>query len=83
MHIRNNHVGINFQLGLGDTVSGCQIELSEHTLNIWRVLLKSCFHPAIVSLSTFAWSSRDAAFRLPILIILFWMVPTVLRLRPR
>ena len=42
----------------------------------------SDFHPAIVSLSLFAWKRREIAFCFPFLMSFLWISAKVLRLRP-
>ena len=82
MDIRNHHVGVDCQLGLkGGKVSNDYKKVKERTLKTWRILLRSSLQVAIVSLSFFAWKSREAAFRLPRLTMFFWISATVLPLR--
>jgi len=83
MDIRNHQVGIDRQFGLkgGGTISERQGGPTGRTLKIWRILLRSTFQVAMVSLSFFAWKSRKAEF-LPLCSMTFlWISATVLRLR--
>ena len=50
-----------------EVLSGRQAWLAERTLKVWRILTRSRFQPTIAVLSSFAWMSREAKFRLP-----FW-----------
>jgi len=80
MDIRDHQVSNDCQLSLkGGAVSDRRKGPSEHTLKIWRALLRSDFQAAIVSLSRFAWKSRMAPFRLFCLTIFLWISDTVLR----
>jgi len=58
-------------------------EVAERTLNTWRILLRSNFQVAIVSLSFFAWKCRETTFRLPRSTMLLRISATALRLRAR
>jgi len=53
----------------------------EHTLKTLRILFRSNFQEAIVSLSFFAWKRRDTVFRLLCLMAILWILATVLQLR--
>jgi hypothetical protein len=54
----------------------------ERTLKTRRILLRSNFQPAIVSLSLFAWKRRETAFCLPFLMSFLWISVNVLQSRP-
>jgi hypothetical protein len=52
--------------------------MAERTLKTRRILLSSIFQLATVSLSSFAWTRRETAFRLLRLMTFLWTSPTVL-----
>ena len=83
MDIRNHRVYVQYQFSLnGDRwVRECSTEGIERTLKTWRILTRSCFQPAILSLLLFERINRVAAFRLPCLTTFLWISATVLRLR--
>ena len=63
------------------SVSNSHTTTTERTLKTRRILLRSDFHPAIISLSLFAWKSREAAFCLPFLMIFLCISAKVLQSR--
>jgi hypothetical protein len=62
-------------------VKGSHATTTELTLKTRRILLRSDFQPMIVSLSFFAWRSRETTFCLPFLMISLWISANVLRPR--
>ena len=81
-HIRNHHMSIDCQLSLkGVRLATADEKPIERTLNIWRIPLRPNFQAAMVSLSFFAWKSRETEFLPLFLMTLLWIPATVLRLR--
>ena len=83
MYIQNHHMGVDCQLSLEEmgAVSDSWVETTERTLKTWRILLRSIFQAAIVSLLSLAWTSRETTFR-PLCFVTFLLISsTVLRSR--
>jgi hypothetical protein len=82
IEVRNHHMSIKSQLGLnGGTLAIVEQNRPKRTLKTWRILLRSDLQEASVSLSFFAWASRESRFRLPFSMTLSCIAATVLRLR--
>ena len=81
--VGNNYVRVYCKLGLQLNVSDGHGEITEHTLKTWRILLRSDLQVAIVSLSFFAFASRDSRFRPLFPMIFSWIPATVLLFRAR
>jgi hypothetical protein len=62
-------------------LSNRQTGLTERTLNMCRILLRSCLQAMIASVLPFALKSREKTFRPPCWMTFFWISATVLRLK--
>jgi len=81
-NVGNSYMGAHHQLGLkGINWRQPGGDATKHTLKTWRILLRSNFQAAIVSLSFFACTSRETAFRPLRLMTFLWIPATVLRSR--
>ena len=84
IHPGNDGVSIQRKLGLGvngERLSNSRATMTERTLKTRRILLRSDFQPAIISLSLFAWKSRETAFCLPFLMSFLWIPANMLQSR--
>ena len=68
----NRHICVDRKFGLEkDSYDRYRTQVMERTLKIWRILLRSNFQAAIVSLSLFEWKTRESRFR-PLFSVIFF-----------
>ena len=78
MEVQNHRMSVQDQFSLEGIITANQAKLAERTVKTWRTLLRSNFHEAIVSLSLFAWTSREGKLRPPFSTTLSRISATVL-----
>ena len=78
MGVGDGYVCIYRQFGLEGGVSNSHMEMMKRTLKTLRILLRSAFQAAILSLSFLAWRCREITFRLLCLMTFSWIAATAL-----